>query len=98
MLDKEFLFSRQHRSILLESDIVKTNIKIISNYFRAFDNNYIFASLYKDMYVTKICVLFNVFYCRNDNDNLFVIIRVEEFYFCDVLFVRVDAFRNSFKI
>lgn len=54
MFDKEFLLLKQCKNILSKSDIAKINIEIISNYFRALNNNCIFVSLYKDIYVTKI--------------------------------------------
>jgi len=39
-----------------------------------------------------------MFYNESDNDNLIIIIRVEEFYFNDVLSIRIDVFRNFCEI
>jgi len=37
-------------------------------------------------------------YCRDDNNRLIVIIRIEKLYLNDVLSIKVDVFRNSCKI
>lgn len=50
------------------------------------------------MHVTKINVFFNIFYCRDDSDNFIVIVRIEKFYFCNILSIRVDALCNLCKI
>jgi len=89
------LFLRQRRDVLFKSNIAKTSVKIIVDHFRALDGDYILATLYKDMYVAKIDILFSVLDCRDDNDNLIVIMRIKEFYFCSVSPIRIIAFRNS---
>ena len=77
---------------------MKTNVEIISNYFRTLDDNYVLTTLYEDVHVAKINVFFDVLHCRSDNDNLIVIMRVKEIYFSSVSFIRTSAFRSSCKI
>ncbi len=54
--------------------------------------------LYKDIYIAKINIFFNIFYCRNSNNNLIVIIRVKEFYFSNILFIRISIFCSFCRI
>ncbi len=93
MLDIEFLLSRQYKDILFESDVAKTDIKIIFYYFRIFDSDYVLISLYKDIYVAKIDIFIDIFHCRDNSGDLIVIIRVEELYFGNILSVRVSTLR-----
>lgn len=46
------------------------------------------------MYVTKVNILVNVFDCRDDSDCLIIIVRIKEFYFCNVSSIRIVVFRN----
>jgi len=50
------------------------------------------------VHVAKINVFFDVFYCRDNNDNLVVIIRVKELYFSNVSSIRINIFRSLYKI
>jgi len=49
------------------------------------------------MYVTKVDVLANVFDCRGDSERLIIIVRIKEFYFCNVLSIRIVAFCDLYK-
>jgi len=42
-------------------------------------------------------VFVSIFDCRNNSDDLVVIMRIEEFYFDDVLSIRIVAFYNIDK-
>ncbi len=77
---------------------MKTSVEIIFDHFRILDDDHVLTTLYEDVHVAKINVLFNVFYCRSDDDNLVVIIRIKEFYFSSVLSIRIDIFRSFYKI
>ncbi len=77
---------------------MKTNVKIIFNHFRIFDDNHVFTTLYEDVYVAKINVFFDVLHCRDDDDNLAIIIRIKEIYFSNVSSIRINAFRSLYEI
>jgi len=50
------------------------------------------------VYVAKINIFFDIFYFRDNNNSLVIIIRVKELYFSNILSIRIDIFYSFCKI
>ena len=78
MFHVKFLFFYQNKYILFKNEISKINIKINTNYFNIFENNYIFYVFDKNVYITKINIFIDVFNNRNYDRRFIVIIKIEK--------------------
>ena len=83
--NQSFLIFNKYNSILSESDIAKTNIKILSKQFDVFYFCYIFNAFDKINNVTKINVFVNIFNKIINNRRFVIIHKIKKINFVDVL-------------